>query len=1133
MKLKTLLLALAFVLLPVVSVHAEDGLTQCFDYYKFGSVQVDVAPVNRDALAGTDLTFSGSVHNQNNYPIVDGAVYVKIFRRDPKGNTQANGWELVDQFFAKKGLNIDGKKSLPVSFDWKAPAYLVGGDYKVATFFVTQDRFNLSGLSFTDDIIGTSIPFRITSEQTKSVSFDRNAVKVGEKKHLFASFTAKMGKSEPVKITFDLANTFATQKVSQLTYTLYSWDGLRADQIIDTKKETVIIPANGRKTLSYTVTDAKSPVYLLVVESKSDDAKSIIDVRFARQGIEKARLNFPALATYPLVKGAEATMFSCFHNAGLGEVVPNGKVVMTLKDSSGFVIDKYTYTGEITGAVMGIKKSFVPKKNFNNVTLTTELFVDDKLVETSHTKYKCEELNQALCAAEAMEKVGTTSRTMMYIVIGVAVLVLLVAILAYHGHLKRKDVGVASFIFLGTISIGMYQLQAKLVDAAILSQAYQPLILEEPSNVVTGQYYYSRTIQGDLFNMAVKDLSYSTIAIYNYNRNGGPLVPTLDITRSQAVIRIRDFMLYYNYGAQMKNALTDTEIPEGSTIPIGTRIKFVPAPFTNNHIGWHLTGSTLDTPFAYWNDGVVPKCQPADQFAAELFTDNVEGIGDEYASINAYLPIIINRPAVSINTTGGSAGLVNNGDGTYTVTSPGTIRGEVVFAPTLARAIMQYDVIPPRGWASRPGPCSTFNTFEFYTDEKEIVFNANAGDTVGNRLPPPPNFTTSGQCQNVPLNVNVSPVTDPDGDPVSYQYAYSTPNSGGVFTGWQTIPNGNIGFGLTPTNTGQYVIRVRATDNKGEFSAYTSKTVTVTNCSTISMYCLEPTFVGDAPQWQVSAYSSNQSITYTYNWSWTSRSYTTPQPNTLLSSANLAPGGRMSGPSVTVTPSVGASQRLNCPEANREPGGGGSSNPLSATCELDAYSGGIPTWKVFPVGGRSPYTYTWGQPSLGTANGDRFTFGRAVTSSDTIDNITVNVRDARGADTGEIACEGIDSSPSVELLLSDISGRKRDEVVVKQNQTAFAYTATNKIIPSQCIATKAKTTGVTSNASWGLTNVNFSDYDAPLNLGLASLNGYPLDTTVVGEFQLDVTCPELGNASNTETSSAILRVVVDPDLKEF
>lgn len=1165
MKLKTLLVAFAFVLLPMVFVHAEDGLTQCFDYYKFGSVQVDIAPLNRDALAGTELSFSGNIRNQNTYPVVDGAVYVKIFRRDPKGNTQANGWELVDQFFAKKGINVDGKKSLPVAFTWKAPAYLISGEYKVATYFVTQDKFNLSGLSFTDDIIGTSIPFTITSQQTQSVSFDRNAVKVGQKKHFFASFVPQMGKDEAVDITFDLKNTFATQKVSQITYTLYSWDGLRSDQVINTKKETVIIPANSKKTFSYKVTDTNSPVYYLVVEAKTDDAKSIIDVRFARQGVEKARLNFPALATYPLVKDSEATMFACFHNSGLGESVPNGKVVMTLKDSLGFEIDKYTYTGDITGDVMGIKKSFVPKKNFNNLTLTTELYVDNKLIETSHTKYKCEELNQELCALDAMEKVSTTSRTMIYVVIAVAILVLLVALLAYHGHLKRKDVGVASLLFFGTIGIGMYQVQAKLVDAAILDQAKQEnaVNLTLPTYSVTGYYNYSAATGGNTLSLEAKnDLGLTGTVktmVFKKNSNGTKTQVTLQ-RDSVGFITINNFTFQYNYGAEMKNAVTGAVIAPGSTIPAGTRVRFDAVPFVNNHIGWYLTGSTLDTPYAYWNNGTVPKCLQLDKFATQRFQNGVylfaaNGTFNKYlyepsfdVNTNAYLPIVVDKPVVDVDTDGSSANVTDNGDDTFTVTSPGVIKGTVRFAPTTARAYFQYAIQNILGQGLEPvqinqktidfaagqeaqlaaipeGACQTLTTFPFQTEEQEIVFTANVVD-AGNNPPGTPNFTMTGKCQNVPINGAATPVTDPDGDAVSYQFSYNHNN--GAFSGWQTIPNGNVGFSFTPSLTGTYVVRVRAIDSKGLASAVTSKSEVVGNCDTVSAYCTDPTFVGDKPQWQATAFSSNQSITYTYSWSWPSRGFTLPSPNTLLSNNDLAQGSKASGPSVTVTPSVGAAQTLNCPEASRSSNTGDPS--VSGYCELYKIDQNIPTWRAVGSGGDRPYTYTWQQPSRGVVDNDLFTLNRPLNLDETINDITVVVSDSDGL-TKTLSCDEVNlkDTPSVSLSLAGRNGRKSDEITVKQNSTAFAYTKTNKVAAAQCFPQKIKTNGSIPTVPQWHPTANFASYG-----GLGALSGYPLDTSEVGLFELSVECPEQGNNSNKITSpSAFMRVVVDPDLEEI
>ena len=72
----------------------------CFDFYKFGSVVVNVDPIVRTIQPGGVVQFKGQIINNNAYPIVDGSVYVKIFREESQN--RVNALPLVDQFVAKE-----------------------------------------------------------------------------------------------------------------------------------------------------------------------------------------------------------------------------------------------------------------------------------------------------------------------------------------------------------------------------------------------------------------------------------------------------------------------------------------------------------------------------------------------------------------------------------------------------------------------------------------------------------------------------------------------------------------------------------------------------------------------------------------------------------------------------------------------------------------------------------------------------------------------------------------------------------------------------------------------------------------------------------------------------------------------
>lgn len=1169
MKLKIVLIALAF-LLPVVFVRAEDGLTPCFDNYKFGSVQVDISPVNRDALAGTNLVFNGNVRNTNSYPIVDGAVYVKIFRKAASSNVQSNGWELMDQFFAQKDLDIDGQKQLPISFTWKIPAYAVGGEYKVATYFVSQDRFNLSGLSFTDDITGTIIPFKVTSEQTKAVAFDRNTVKVGDKNFLFAAFTPKVTRDEEVNVTFNLKNEFAAPKNAEVTYMLYSWDGLRNDKVINTKKETIALKANEVKALSYKVTDSAHPVYYLVVESKVDDAKSIIDVRFARSGVEEARLNFPALNNYPLKEGVQASMFSCFHNAGLGETVKDGKVVMTLTDGKGKQLDTYTWEGPITGKMMGIKKSFTPAKNYGHLILITDLYVASKLIDSSRSYYECEKLNQEVCLAENMADVGNTSSVMIKIVIGLAVLVLIVSILAYHGHLKRKDVGTVAMIFAATIGLGMYQVNAKFANAVIDASATTASALTYPTKNAQGTYVYDAEEHDNALGLkADGDLALSsdglgTIRVKLCSQSCYYVNREVSTQGSVGYVNVDSFTFQYVYGAEMRNAVTNAVIAEGAVIPSGTKVKFVPVAFNNNHIAWFLSGSTLDSPYAYWdNGGPIPACSLSDKFARQRFSNGQElyngNTGDAVrtfkkyvdnksptfdVNINAFLPIVVTKPNVSaVLDPSSTAGVTDNGDGTYTVNSAGIIKGIVTFAPTTAKAYFQYrtqnfrnvgivpmmqdgefvDIAPGQEAKVNAVPqkeCHTLTDFEFALDEKQIVLSADVGAPI-NKAPNTPGLTLSGTCVNNPTNIKISPAVPADPDPVdTVTYEYQVDYGTGYGASQITV---NVGASVVFTTTGIKKIRVHAVDSKGLASAWVEKSISISNCATISVYCSDPVLKSSYwPEWTATV---NNPSNASYDIQWLgppSVPYTISgaQNSVYMLQSSVSSNGSIAGPTVTATIGVDT-DTVMCPPATR----GGPPTTIRGFCSLEI-DRLVPRWKASMTGGKGTQTITWRQGGsvISGVTSSTYVYPRALNPGESVSNITAEIVATNGS-TGQIACDPakVSNTPSVNLTLKDsLSPNQTKRLVVRKDSPAFANTTSNAVFG--CVPTKTRVGGGAFNSNWGTAGT--AAYG-----GIPSLSNYPLLTSETGQFELRVTCKDTADNSLFSTSTLIVTEV--PNYEEF
>ncbi len=387
----------------------------CFDDYKFGSVQVDVSPTLAQTLPGITLPFKGKLKNDNPYPIINGSVYVKIFKTDKNDASSdslihQNGYPMVDFFEAGKDIVIPAKSEKDFSFEWQVPGNLSGGDYEADFFFVTDSRFNLLGLSFTDDVTGNKASFKITSNNQSQVVFNKNTVTLNGNQYSFAAFPPRFTKDEEVKAEVKLINPSNEQKVIALKWQLFNWDGLRPQNRLDEQTELITLKPKETKSLSYTATKATGSVSYLLIEAKDGDASSIMNIRFVRDGIEEMRLNFPSVTSFPVTEGKEMSIFSCVHSTNTPKIDGN-EISLSLTDADTHeTIHSFTYKGAITGAMMGVKESFTPKKSFGRVNLTTTLRHNGQMVDTVTQTYDCHDIDASLCPQAVNNEQGTVSK---------------------------------------------------------------------------------------------------------------------------------------------------------------------------------------------------------------------------------------------------------------------------------------------------------------------------------------------------------------------------------------------------------------------------------------------------------------------------------------------------------------------------------------------------------------------------------------------------------------------------------------------------------------------------------------------------------------------------------------------------
>jgi len=630
------------------------GTINCFDYYKFGSVQVDVESSVTSTVSGVPITFKATIKNDNNYPIVQGSVYAKVFKKQTdKDQAHSNGNYLVDQFFVQENISLNSKESKLTEFNWQVPAWATTGDYQIAMFFTSAKKFNLLGLSFTDDVVGNTMDFAVSGEVTQVVQFDKNTVNINGTNYHFAAYPPRF-KEEDIIIKADLVNATAEPQAIPVIWKLYAWDGQSEDNLLNTKEETVQLNSNETKQIAYTITAKDSPVYYLVAQAKYQDTKSILDIRTIRGEVNKTRINFPAITSYPLKQDESNTLFVCAHNSGTADVVDNNKLVVTILDENQEEIHKYNYEGQISGAMMGLKDEFTPKETYANFSIKTELYTNNQLVDQAIMKYDCNEIDKNLCPVKSsmnntigVGSIKAEAKSILAIIFLIIVVVVIVVVLIGKRNGKLGMFLLAFFVSGMLLGGGEVEAASTVVHTDFVGV----LVYEASSPSWNGTWYF------------------------------GLSNPSVDA----------------HYEALVYNDETNQLIGQNAIIPVGTKLRFEQILGT---VTFNGTGTTWDTPIGEWIAGANFPDGPTSTFVAAGYTFR-EGqctdkyrvttiSGGTYGGIEVYTPFSAELPMQSISRDNASQARLNCAGNVCTVISAGAINTDFVFSDTYGYFYYEY-----------------------------------------------------------------------------------------------------------------------------------------------------------------------------------------------------------------------------------------------------------------------------------------------------------------------------------------------------------------------------------------------------------------------------------------------------------
>src|SRR3989344_151200 len=394
---KALALTLFFGFLPFLASAESPSASlgaSCFDYYKFQSVEIDLHAEKQAYKAGEGAKFLGSITNKNSYPLVGGTLVLRVSKFDPRSQL---GSDIIEEWPAKENINLMAGEKQLVSIPNQLPSGLPTGTYVLSSYFLTQNKFNISGLSFTDDIYGGYATFSVEGKSERSIKFDRAGVKADGKPYRIFGFLPQIFSvdAKTLSISVPLKNDNAKAISADVSYSLYAWYGADKSNLIKTWSEKVDLPRQSSKTLSAVLNLSNHPVYFVKIIAKAGDQRSEIHIRLVKDGF-RPRLNFVGITQFPAGDKSNNTLFACYHNT-TGEV-GSGKLEVGLKTPNGRTVAETKYEGKISGSIEVLTKDISSLRGYDKLLLSAKLY-DDKnnLVDESDISYDCSKFSGDLC----------------------------------------------------------------------------------------------------------------------------------------------------------------------------------------------------------------------------------------------------------------------------------------------------------------------------------------------------------------------------------------------------------------------------------------------------------------------------------------------------------------------------------------------------------------------------------------------------------------------------------------------------------------------------------------------------------------------------------------------------------------
>ena len=311
------------------------------------------------------------------------------------------GGRIVDEFFLPEKLAFKPGERKEASYEWAIPEGIEPGEYAFTAMLVRGKDLNVGLYNFE---IAENIASLKDRNVIKIEGENRGEIQMKDVKINGEAYTNKgidFEKTENVKTTQVLENTYAEKKTVSVEQKLYQGNYFSEENLLDSKTQEVTIDPKKQAEIGFDISkdklDANSPVaYYLktkITYPGNTGISTVVILNKKNYIGGRSFLNyFPLLTTFPLGEKEGAKIAFCFNDLN---GIEKGKIAVVLKDEDGNEVanlsrdfDAKTRTGYFSAPV---KES----GGYDWLKLEANVSMDGKIVDKYEAVYNSEDFGIA------------------------------------------------------------------------------------------------------------------------------------------------------------------------------------------------------------------------------------------------------------------------------------------------------------------------------------------------------------------------------------------------------------------------------------------------------------------------------------------------------------------------------------------------------------------------------------------------------------------------------------------------------------------------------------------------------------------------------------------------------------------